>query len=408
MGIDISAGLRARLDDAEQKARKLYESGDPRRAAEEFRRCAVLMKELVKSASSAEAQKMRLEKARQYLELAKGIETGSPVAVTESERRDWRAPAPVARRSERPEPTNRDEEESDYASAAREFIQSANVSWDEIGGLEQTKREIQAGYAIAMASVPDGVKLKRSKGLLFFGPPGTGKTLLAAATSNGLDATFFNVKVSGLLSKYFGESSKLVTALFEEARRRAPSVVFIDEIDSLAPKRSAGTSGASKRVLSTLLAEMDGLATKNDARFLLTIGATNIPWAMDDAILSRFGKLIHVPLPDLATRRKILEIHLTKSGYRCEMDLDDLSMRSEGYSGRDIEKLCADAIEQMLADANSDLVSDAAERASVLQERTLRLRPITRNEMERALSNIKPKTGPEVVARYREWARERD
>jgi SpoVK/Ycf46/Vps4 family AAA+-type ATPase len=116
------------------------------------------------------------------------------------------------------------------------------------------------------------------------GPPGTGKTLLAAATAGNLEATFFNVKVSSLLSKYFGESTKLISALYSVARRLSPAVIFLDEFESLTPSRGSGESGSERRIVSTLLAELDGLQGKDDDSFVMTICATNLPWLLDLAI----------------------------------------------------------------------------------------------------------------------------
>ena len=141
--------------------------------------------------------------------------------------------------------------------------------------------------------------------------------------------------------------------MFSEARRRSPSVVFIDEIDALTPSRKWGYGKPPKSgLLSTLLAELDGLESKGSCEFLLTIGATNVPWQMDDAILSRFGKRIYVPLPDPETREKILSIHIDRAGYEADIPRRELVKATNGYSGRDIEQLCSEAIQLMLTDAN--------------------------------------------------------
>ena len=405
MGIDISAGLTAKLDDAVQKAKKYYEAGDLQKAAEEYRRCARIMKELVKSAVGVETQKARLEKARQYLELARQIEQGAPVAITPDEKKAH-AQRTRARSARAVQSDETETQENELAEQVAELIVKSPVTWADIAGLDETKREIQAAYALAMATKPAGVKIKSNRNLLFYGPPGTGKTLLAAATSNGLDAAFFNVKVSSVLSKYFGESSKLVSALFEEAHRRAPSVVFFDEVEALVPPRSGNIDGPEKRILSTFLAELDGLATKGERGFLLTIGATNTPWLLDEAILSRFGKLIYVPLPDPQTRRRIFELQLDESGYECAVTRDELVKRSAGYSGRDIERLCAEAIQLMLTDANRAIVDAAGRGAEALRGQRLIVRPIGPKEFDAAFKKIRPKTNATSLRRYDEWARE--
>ncbi|MCX7045000.1 MAG: ATP-binding protein [Candidatus Sumerlaeota bacterium] len=407
MSIDMSTGLKMKLDEAQKRAQKFYEAGDVDRAAEEYRRCARIMKELVKSAISAETQKARLEKAKQYLELAKQIEDGRAVAVTNEERKARAEARRTARpaKSQPPSDGETETEEDALVAQVAELIVKSPVTWGDIAGLDQTKREIQAAYALAMAAPPRGVKVKSNRNILFYGPPGTGKTLLAAAASNGLDATFFNVKVSSLLSKYFGESSRLVTALFEEGRRRAPSLVFFDEIESLVSSRDgAGSGGPEKRILSTFLSELDGLAQKKSAEFLLTIAATNTPWALDEAILSRFGKLVYVPLPDPETRAGIFDLLLDDCGYEYEVSGADLIERSKGYSGRDIEKVCTEAIEIMLADANSAVIEAAGKGAAALREEQLKVRPIRAMEFVAAFKKIRPKTSADAVRRYEDWA----
>jgi katanin p60 ATPase-containing subunit A1 len=392
--IDLSSGIRKKLEETERIAQHYADQHNREKAAETYRVCAKLTRSLVDYASNDDVKKNRIEKAKRFLELAKHAEAGNfpaseaktrAIAKTESQ-------------------TSGELVEDEYSSMIHEFIQKAGIKWDEIGGLEETKREIQAFYALSMASVPEHITLTRQSGMLLYGPPGTGKTLLAAATSTGIHATFFNVKVSGLLSKYFGESTKLVSRLFEEASRRAPSVIFIDEIDSLTPSRTGTTDGAEKRLLSTLLAEMDGLATKGSDKFLLTIGATNTPWMMDEAILSRFGRMIYVPLPDQVTRAQILDIHLRKRGFETEMELSEIICRTEGYSGRDIEKVCADAVERMLKDANQQIIGMTEFHADEFRKKQLRVRPIRQEEFTLALQKIRPSTSIASLNRFKEWA----
>lgn len=400
MDIDVSAGLKMKLKDCLDKAAALGAAGQNELAAAEYRRCAWIMKELVKSAASPEAQKARVEKAKQYLDLARQIESrlARGGASAESRRGSGEAPRGAA-------DSETETGEDPLAAQVAGLIVKSTVGWDEIGGLETTKREIQAAYALAMATPPAGIKIKSNRNILLYGPPGTGKTLLAAAASGGLDATFFNVKVSSVLSKYFGESSRLLSALFVEARRRAPAVVFFDEIEALVASRSGTMDGPERRILSTFLTELDGLTGKQAPEFLLTIGATNIPWDLDEAILSRFGKLIYVPLPDEETRRQIFGLQLGRAGYQCETAPDELVRRSAGYSGRDIERLCTEAIERMLAEANRALVDAAGKDAATLRGQRLTVRPIGVREFDEAFDKIQPKTSRETLRRYEAWAK---
>ncbi|MFQ6062401.1 MAG: AAA family ATPase, partial [Methanosarcinales archaeon] len=167
-------------------------------------------------------------------------------------------------------------------------------SWKDIGGLEEVKNLIKKSVVIGIIeNKPEAIEAWNA--ILFYGPSGTGKTLMAAAVAKNIDASFFNVKVSQMLSKYYGDSPKIMSALFEVARKEAPSVIFIDEFDSIALSRSGEIDEESRRGLSTLLAELDGLSSKASKEFVLVIVATNTPEAIDNAIMSRFGKKIEIP-----------------------------------------------------------------------------------------------------------------
>ncbi len=222
------------------------------------------------------------------------------------------------------------------------------------------------------------------------GPPGTGKTLMAAAVAKNIAATFFDVKVSQILSKYYGESPKIMSALFEVARAEAPSVVFIDEFDSIALSRGANIDEESRRGLSTLLAELDGIGSKtSDKKFVLVIVATNTPDAIDEAVMSRFGKKIKIPLPDLEACKVILKIHTEKKGVGLEDDsVYDILARycvEHKKSGRDIKFLCTDAIGKMLDEMNPGLEKLAEEPYERIREYELRTRRLNEGDFGLAL-----------------------
>jgi SpoVK/Ycf46/Vps4 family AAA+-type ATPase len=396
--VDIAGGLKVQLDEALKRAQTLYRGGQADLAAQEYERAARIMKDLVADAVSPTVQRQRLDKARQYLELAKRLRAGEAVAVTAEER----AEAGKQKKAVRPTADPEKESEDDLGPRIQELITRTSVTWDQIGGLEQTKGEIRAACALASASLPQGVRLKASRNILLYGPSGTGKTLLAAAASNGLAATFFNVDVSSVLSKYFGESARLVSALFGEARKRMPSVVYLDEVDAVTPSRSGNVDGSERRLLSSFLSELDGLESKNNTGFLYVMGATNRPWDMDDAVLSRFGKLVYVPLPDEAARKAILAIHLDSNGLSCDMPRDELVRKTNGYSGRDIEMLCAEAANIMVMTSNPSLAGPAGKDGAA--SRPLRVRPIEAGEMEEALRRIRPKSDAEAISRYEQWS----
>ena len=228
-------------------------------------------------------------------------------------------------------------------SAVREImIQVPNVGWDDIGGLEGPKRALREGVELPLRH-PDAFErlgIRPAKGFLLFGPPGTGKTLVAKAVARESEANFIATKASDLLSKWYGESEQQVSRLFQRARQVAPTVIFIDEIDSLAPSRGGmmGEPAVTERVVNTLLAEMDGLEEMNG---IVVIGATNRPTLLDPALLrpGRFDELIYVPVPERDGRLHILRIHTSGMPLAGDVELEALADRTRGYTGADLEDL---------------------------------------------------------------------
>jgi SpoVK/Ycf46/Vps4 family AAA+-type ATPase len=279
-------------------------------------------------------------------------------------------------------------------------VQKPKTKWDDIGGLEDAKRTLKE--AIILPFIKERpVFVRMTKSVLLYGPPGTGKTMLAKASSNTLSATFFEAKASGLLSKYFGESSKIIDALFSKARKMQPSLIFMDEIDSLAPSRDTGIDESSRRVLAQILQGIEGFETSPEDKVIF-IGATNKPWDLDDALLSRFQKKVLIPLPDEKSRKSILEIHM-KGADLGELDMQKLVERSDGYSGRDIASLCQEAILNMIREKNPDLDGMTS---SKLETYKLRTRPMEQADFDSAFKKIKPTSKPESVKRYEEWGRQ--
>jgi transitional endoplasmic reticulum ATPase len=182
--------------------------------------------------------------------------------------------------------------------------------------------------------------IRPAKGFLLYGPPGTGKTLIAKAVARESEANFISAKSSDLLSKWYGESEQQVSRLFQRARQVAPAVVFIDEIDSLAPERGGGVGepAVTERVVNTLLAEMDGL---EEMQGIVVIGATNRPTLLDAALLrpGRFDEMVYVSVPEVEGRQKILRIHTRDMPLADDVDLDSIAERTQGYTGADLEDL---------------------------------------------------------------------
>jgi transitional endoplasmic reticulum ATPase len=228
-------------------------------------------------------------------------------------------------------------------SAMREvMVEAPQIRWSDIGGLDDSIEKLREGIELPLKH-PEAfrrVGIRPAKGFLLYGAPGTGKTLLAKAVARESHANFIATKSSDLLSKWYGESEQQIARLFARARQVAPTVIFIDEIDSLVPARGAGWGEpqVTERVVNTILAEMDGLEELHN---VVLIGATNRPSLIDPALLrpGRFDELIYVAPPDTAGRRRILAIHTSKMPLADDVDLESLAQRTERFTGADLEDL---------------------------------------------------------------------
>lgn len=222
-----------------------------------------------------------------------------------------------------------------------------NVSWDEVAGLSTAKDALKEAVILPI-KFPQLFTGKRKpwSGILLYGPPGTGKSYLAKAIATQSNSTFFSVSSSDLVSKWMGESERLVKQLFAMAREARPSIIFIDEVDSLCGTRSEGESEASRRIKTEFLVQMNGVGN-DDQSDVLVLGATNIPWALDVAIKRRFEKRVYIPLPDLDARRRMFELNIGSTP--CTLtakDYRNLAEQTEGYSGSDIAVLVREALMQ--------------------------------------------------------------
>ncbi len=230
-------------------------------------------------------------------------------------------------------------------SALREvYVEKPNVHWDDIGGLEEAKRELKEAVELPLKKPElfEKMGIRPVKGILLYGPPGTGKTLLAKAVATESEANFIAINGPSVLSKWVGESERTIRELFRKARQASPCVVFIDEIDAIAHKRSGGElSHVTERIVDTLLTELDGLVSLKN---VVVIGATNRPDMIDEALLraGRFDKVIEIGMPDEKARLQILKIHTKKMPLK-GVKLEELAKKTEGFSGADLENLCREA-----------------------------------------------------------------
>jgi len=273
-------------------------------------------------------------------------------------------------------------------SALREvLVETPNVNWKSIGGLKDIKQELNEAIEWPMKHSEsfERMGIRPSKGILLYGPPGTGKTLLAKAVANEAEANFISVKGPSLLSKWVNESHKGIKRVFEKARQVAPCVVFFDEIESLAGKRSGSNENASSqegtKVLNQLLSEMEGM---EDLKDVLVIGATNRPDMLDPALLrpGRFDKMLLVNAPDFEGRKSVLQVHTKNMPLAEGVDLDEISTKTEGYSGADLEAV-------------------AREAAMLSLRESLDAKEVRREHFIKALEKIKPSITPQTIETYK-------
>ena len=285
-----------------------------------------------------------------------------------------------------------------------EFIQSEilssspDVHWDDIAGLEFAKKTIKEIIIWPMLR-PDlfnGIR-RPPKGLLLFGPPGTGKTMIAKAIASQSKSMFFNISASSLMSKWIGESEKLVRTLFALASFYQPSVVFIDEIDSLLTSRSENENEASRRIKTEFLVQLDGAGTNIEDRILI-IGATNRPQEIDDAFVRRLSKRLYIPLPNKISRKQLIMRVLEKERKNnnkydiTDADIDDIISKTKGYSGSDLINVCKEAA-MMPIRSIEDISNCQLEH----------LRGVNKNDFDEALFNVKPSINEKSIEQYVEW-----
>lgn len=294
------------------------------------------------------------------------------------------------------------------------FAQTSTVTWDDIGGLDSLVSDLKKALASAVVTYPAGIKREASGDILMVGPPGTGKTMLAAALANsiclnGMTGRFYNVGLAGLKGHYQGNTEKSISLLYETARENSPSLVFMDEIDSLCSSRGQGADASSRAILGVMLSEMDGMQKKSSdprANFVLTVAATNTPWSLDPALLSRFGEnRVLVPAPDASGRRAILEKLIIRQGYQLEnsSDLDWLAEDTQtcGYSGRDLRSFCSIAKRSMEMEMNPQLFNwkDLKDVSGT----EVKLRALKHSDFIVAMKRVPPSINQKMMDDFKRW-----
>ncbi len=278
-----------------------------------------------------------------------------------------------------------------------EFVlrEKPSVTFDDIAGLEQAKQAIKEAIVYPVRR-PDLFPLGWPRGILLYGPPGTGKTMLASAVANEVEGEFLYVDAASIMSKWLGEGEKNVKKLFAYARRKAqdgtPVIIFIDEIDALLGVHN-NEVGGEVRVRNQFLKEMDGIQDKGSKLHVYVIGATNKPWKLDEPFIRRFQKRIYVPLPDKATRKRMLELYTRKIKLAPDVDLDRLADMLEGYTGSDISDI--------VREAYMKTVRELFARGELDKEP----RPVSMKDFMEVLERRKPSVDHSMLRLYEEWTK---
>lgn len=291
-------------------------------------------------------------------------------------------------------------------SSLREtVVEVPNIKWEDIGGLEDVKRNLQEMilYPIDHPDKFEKFGMSPSRGVLFYGPPGCGKTLLAKAVASECSANFISIKGPELLTMWFGESEANVREVFDKARTAAPCVLFFDELDSIGTQRGGSVGdagGAGDRVMNQLLTEIDGVGVKKNIFF---IGATNRPELLDDALLrpGRLDQLIYIPLPDLPARLGILTAITRKCPVSPDVSLYFIAQKTEGFSGADIAELCQRAAKAAVRDAiNAEEIRGAGAARDAMRDVDDEIQYITRRHFEEAFAGARRSVSINDLAKY--------
>jgi transitional endoplasmic reticulum ATPase len=286
-------------------------------------------------------------------------------------------------------------------SAMREvFVEVSEVHWDEVGGLEEAKQALveSVEWPLKFPEAFETVGVRPPRGILLYGMPGTGKTLLVRALATESNLNFISIKGPELLSKWVGESERAVREIFRKARQAAPALIFFDEVDSIVPARGTGSeSHVTERVVSQFLTELDGLVELKD---VVVIAATNRPDLLDRSLLrpGRFDRLIYIPMPSKAARRKIIEIHLSRMVAQDDVHSDWLAELTGDYTGADLEMLCREA--GMLA--LREHIRPGMEREELILDRIV----VKKEHFQKALESIKPHLSKDLLDEYSQMMRD--
>ncbi|MFX1285334.1 MAG: AAA family ATPase [Promethearchaeota archaeon] len=360
-------------------AYKLDQSGQTSQAVRYYVNAAEQLQQLISFTDDPSMKNLYYQKAMEYILRVKEIRG----IVGSSESKTGSTAAPSI-------------EDDEISGAISSVIvrEKPNVKWEDVAGMEAAKRALREAVILPM-SRPDLFKGARKpwKGILMFGPPGCGKTYLCKAVASEVDSTFFSVSAANLISKWLGESEKLVKELYDRAIEESPSIIFFDEIDALAGSRGGSSEGeAMRRVKTQLLQAVEGFGTGEE--LLVTVGATNTPWDIDAAMRRRFERRVYVTLPTTEARGIMFQIHTRGVKLDSDVSFEELAKYTAGYSAADIALLCREALMHPIRELDAE---------GALKDATIQPRAPNFNDFVVSMENIKPSVSPKELSRYEDW-----
>ena len=363
----------ATFERLKSKGVSAYKKGDYLAAKTYLTEAAECMIELAERAKTPEARRQHEEIAREIIDLAKDCDH-------------------LKKTGRKPRARAKEKDDENGGADASDWIvrDKPDIGFDEIAGLDDVKEEIRLKmiYPFTHPELAERYGISVGGGILLYGPPGTGKTMMAKAIATEIDATFFVISPAQVMSKWVGEAEQNIRKLFDAAKAEPQSVIFIDEIEALVPRRKSDGSTVMARVVPQILQELEGFDRKGD-RALLLVGATNRPWMLDEAVMrpGRFDTRVHIGLPDAPARFKLLEIHLGDRPVADDVDFGELCDRLEGYSGADIRNIVQQA-------AAIPFMEGVAGREA---------RPISMRDLQSVIAATSPSVNVADLARYEKF-----
>jgi len=376
------------FNDLYDKATHAKKAGDMVAAKKQYKVAGLELLKLALSAEDEEIKVIMEERAEEVIAYANSLVNEVPNKGGKEEKN--KPPAKPANK----EPVKTEGEDSKFIPA-----EVPDISFDDVAGLNSVKETVRKRiiYPREHKDVYLRFKVDTGGGVLMYGPPGTGKTMIAKAIAHEVNAKFFSIKGSDLLSKYYGEAEKNISELFDQVRKEKTAVIFFDEFDSLAPTRDSG-SAVMSRVVNELLSQIDGFS-KSDTTLLL-LAATNRPWDIDSAMVrsKRFSVKLYVPLPDAEARKYILVKSFDGIPMDSDVDFDDLAQRIEGFNGADVSEFC---------NRCKDFVLERCIRAKE-EGRDIESEIITKNDVYGTLRNFSSSVKEEDLVKLEEFRAKND